>query len=146
MPPPGYRSAKPSGVTIALGGPWSFYRRFWQAHGLDMLTSIDLHDVGPVSAGSDVRIPLLIANGTDSEQRVSVKATLPQGWREKGRFFESVIVPARSDAEFASVLVAGPSTTSGAVNVSYALEGGAAQARPVTVRIVVRPGGNPLPQ
>jgi LmbE family N-acetylglucosaminyl deacetylase len=146
MPPPGYRPARPSGVTISLGGPWSFYRRFWQAHGLDMLTSIDLHDVGPVSAGSDVRIPLLIANGTDSEQRVSVKATLPQGWREKGRFFESVIVPARSDAEFASVLVAGPSTTVGAVNISYALEGGAAQAPPMTVRVVVRPGGNPLPQ
>jgi LmbE family N-acetylglucosaminyl deacetylase len=146
MPPPGYRPARPSGVTISLGGPWSFYRRFWQAHGLDMLTSIDLHDVGPVSAGSDVRIPLLIANGTDSEQRVSVKATLPQGWREKGRFFESVIVPARSDAEFASVLVAGPSTTGGAVNISYALEGGAAQAPPMTVRVVVRPGGNPLPQ
>ena len=62
MPPPGYRAAKPSGVTISLGGPWSFYRRFWQAHGLDMLTSIDLHDVGPVSTGSDVRIPLLIGN------------------------------------------------------------------------------------
>jgi LmbE family N-acetylglucosaminyl deacetylase len=146
MQPPGYRAAKPSGVTISLGGPWSFYRRFWQAHGLDMLTSIDLHDIGPVSTGSDVRIPLLIGNSTDTEQRVSVRATLPQGWREKGRFFESVIVPAGGDAEFASVLIAGPSTTGGAINVSYALEGGAAQAPPLTVRVVVRPGGNPLPQ
>jgi hypothetical protein len=32
------------------------------------------------------------------------------------------------------------------VNISYALEGGAAQAPPMTVRVVVRPGGNPLPQ
>jgi hypothetical protein len=146
MPPPGYRPAKSSGITISLGGPWSFYRRFWQAHGLDMLTSIDLQDVGPVSAGSDVRIPLLIANGTDTEQRVSVKATLPHGWREKRRSFESVIVPARGDAEFASLLIAGPSATGGAVTVSYALEGGVSQAPPLTVRIVVRPGGNPLPQ
>jgi hypothetical protein len=88
----------------------------------------------------------LIANGTDTEQRVSVRATLPQGWREERRSFESVIVPARSDAEFASLLIAGPSATGGAVTVSYALEGGAAQAPPLTVRIVVRPGGNPLPQ
>ena len=135
MPPPGYRPAKSAGVTIALGGPWSFYRRFWQAHGLDVLTAIDLHDVGPVSAGSDVRIPLLITNATDTEQRLSVKATLPAGWREKGRFFETVVVPAMGDAEFASVLVAGPSATGGAVSLSYALQGAAAQPTPLTVRV-----------
>jgi LmbE family N-acetylglucosaminyl deacetylase len=146
MAPPGYRSANGGGVTIALGGPWSFYRRFWQAHGLDQLTSIDLRDVGPVSASIDVRIPLLITNGSDAEQRLSVKAALPDGWREKGRFFETVVVPANSDAEFASVLVAGPSTTGGAVNVSYALEGAGVASTPLTVRVVVRPGGNPLPQ
>jgi LmbE family N-acetylglucosaminyl deacetylase len=146
MPPPGYRPVASSGVTIALGGPWRFYRRFWQAHGLDTLTSIDLHDVGPVSAGSDVRIPLVIANESDTEQRVSVKATLPQGWREKGPFFETVLVPAKSDAEFASVLVAGPSATGGAAKLSYALQGAASQATPLMVRVVVRPGGNPLPQ
>jgi len=145
-PPPGYRPTTPSGITIALGGPWSFYRRFWQAHGLDMLTSIDLHDVGPVSACSEVRIPIVITNPTEGDQRVSVKATLPPGWREKGRFFESVMVPARGDAEFASLLIPGPPTAGNAVSVSYAVEGAALQPPPLTVRVVVRPGGNPLPQ
>ena len=145
-PPPGFRPANASGVTLSLGGPWSFYRRFWQAHGLEMLTSIDLHDVGPVSAGNEVHIPLLITNGTDAEQRVSVKATLPSGWKEKSRFFETVVVPARSDAEFASILIPGTSASGGAVDVSYALDGVGLSATPLIVRVVVRPGGNPLPQ
>jgi LmbE family N-acetylglucosaminyl deacetylase len=144
VPPPGYRPSSGSGV--ALGGPWTFYRRFWQAHGLDVLTSIDLHDIGAVSAGSEVRIPLLIANHSDTEQRLSLKATLPQGWREKTRSFETVLVPAKSDAEITSVLVAGPSTTGGDVKVSYAIEGGTGQPTPLTVRVIVRAGGNPLPQ
>ena len=143
--PPGFRPAAAGGVTLSLGGPWSFYRRFWQAHGLEILTSIDLLDVGPVSAGDDLRIPLLITNATENEQRVSVSATLPQGWQEKPRFFDAVVVPANSDAEFASVLVAGPEAAGGVVTVSYALEG-VASPTPLTVRMVVKAGGNPLPQ
>jgi len=143
--PPGFRPAAAGGVTLSLGGPWSFYRRFWQAHGLEILTSIDLHDVGPVSAGGDLRIPLLITNTTENEQRVSVSATLPQGWQERPRFFDAVVVPANSDAEFASVLVAGPEAAGGVVTISYALEG-VSSPTPLTVRMVVKAGGNPLPQ
>jgi LmbE family N-acetylglucosaminyl deacetylase len=146
MAAPGYRPAAAGSVTIALGGPWSFYRRFWQAHGLDTLSSIDLHDVGPVSAGSEVRIPLVITNRTNAEQRVGLKTTLPQGWQERKRFFDTVVVAANEQAEFTTVLVAGPSTTGGTVNVSFALDGAASATPPVTVRVVVRPGGNPLPQ
>lgn len=146
MPPPGYRAPAAGGVTIALGGPWNFYRRFWQAHGLDTLASIDLHDIGPLSAGSEVRIPLVIANRTDTEQRASVKVTVPQGWQEKKRFFDAIVVPANDQAEFASMLVAGASTTGGTVTVSFALDGAASATPPLTVRVVLRPGGNPLPQ
>jgi LmbE family N-acetylglucosaminyl deacetylase len=145
-PAPGYRPVNVNGLTISLGGPWSFYRRFWQAHGLEMLTSIDLHDIGPASAGGEVRIPLLITNGTQTELRISVKATLPQGWQEKPWFFDTVVVPAKSEAEYASVLVAGPSTTGGTVSVMYAFESAAPTAKPLSIRVVVRPGGNPLPQ
>jgi hypothetical protein len=73
-----------------------------------------------------------------------VKAALPQGWHERPQSFDTVVMPAKGDAEVASVIVAGPSASS-TVDVSYALEG-VATAKPLTVRIVVKPGGNPLPQ
>ena len=98
-----------------------------------------------MSAGGDLRIPLLITNTTENEQRVSVSATLPQGWQERPRFFDAVVVPANSDAEFASVLVAGPEAAGGVVTISYALEG-VSSLTPLTVRMVVKAGGNPLPQ
>ena len=68
--------------------PVELLRRFWQAHGLDVLTSIDLHEVGPVSAGTEVRIPLVMTNPTTSDQRVSVKTTLPRGLAGEGALFD----------------------------------------------------------
>ncbi|MGA8028337.1 MAG: PIG-L family deacetylase, partial [Bryobacteraceae bacterium] len=35
--PPGYTPEKVIAPTLELGGSWSFYRRFWQAHGLEHL-------------------------------------------------------------------------------------------------------------
>ncbi len=144
VPQPGYRPETAAVLAIALGGPWHFYRRFWQAHGLGRSSSIDLHDVGPVSGGSEVRIPLALTNPTTSDRLVSVKTTLPDGWREQPRDFDSVLVPARSEAEIWSVVVGPPASRAGSVTVSYSITG--VTAPPLTVRAVVRPGGNPLPQ
>ena len=43
------------------------------------------------------------------------------------------------------MLVAGPEAAGGVVTISYALEG-VASPTPLTVRMVVKAGGNPLPQ
>jgi LmbE family N-acetylglucosaminyl deacetylase len=143
-PHPGYRPETATTPAIALGGPWHFYSRFWQAHGLGVLASIDLHEVGPVSGGTEVRIPLVLTNPTTSDRQVSVKTTLPDGWREQPRAFDSIIVPARGEAEISSVVIGPPASVAGSVTVSYSLTGAAAP--PLSIRVVVRPGGNPLPQ
>ena len=52
-PAPGYRPVTATAPTLAIGGPWRFYRAFWQAHGLDALARIDLHEIGPVEERRD---------------------------------------------------------------------------------------------
>lgn len=129
--------------SIALGGPWRFYRRFWRAHGLAALAAIDLHDVGPISGSGELRVPLVVTNPTGGEQRLTVTATAPDGWRaEPPRTL--VVVPAGGEVELGSRVTGVPLPRGGQVEVSYGLEGGS--GGPVTVRIVVTPSGNPLPQ
>lgn len=130
-----------SGVSLELGGPWAFYHRFWRAHGIAELGGIDLHEVGPVSGGSAVRVPLLLVNHSASPQQVTVTSRLPAGWREEQRP-ASIAVPPNGELQFTSSLSGQAPPAGGAVDVVYAVAGSA----PLTVRLIVRPGGNPLPQ
>lgn len=79
--PRGYE-ATASGVTLELGGPWAFYRRFWQAHGIEHLAKL-FSPEAQVAPGESLWVPLLIRNDTDSEKQVTLHATLPAGWSAK---------------------------------------------------------------
>jgi LmbE family N-acetylglucosaminyl deacetylase len=78
--PPGYKPAHRSGISLELGGPWSFYREFWQAHGLTQLPGL-LPNVG-VNAlpGEQIQIPLLIHNDSDVDTTVTITPNAPAGW------------------------------------------------------------------
>jgi LmbE family N-acetylglucosaminyl deacetylase len=79
--PPGYQPAKRSGVSVELGGPWSFYREFWRAHGLPLEGL--LRDVGVnVVPGEYLQIPLIVHNDTDEDAVVTIAASVPEGWSE----------------------------------------------------------------
>lgn len=97
-PVPGYKPEERPGLSMELGGPWAFYRRFWQAHGLSQLAGL-LPDVGVnVFPGERVQIPLLIHNGSDSDATVTLQAKAPPGWSEVtggGAY----LVPARQSVE-----------------------------------------------
>ena len=81
-PPPGFRPTARSGISTDLGGPWSFYRDFWQAHGLSQLSAL-LPTVGlNVIPGERVNIPVLLQNDTNAHATVTVSATVPPGWTE----------------------------------------------------------------
>ena len=69
------------GLSIELGGPWAFYRDFYEAHGLSNLETL----VPPQSALSSDRqlwIPLLLRNTSSIAARISLAAGLPPGWKE----------------------------------------------------------------
>jgi hypothetical protein len=79
--PPGYQPVQRSGVSVELGGPWSFYREFWRAHGLPLEGL--LKDVGVnVVPGEYLQIPLIVHNDTNEDAVVTIAASVPEGWNE----------------------------------------------------------------
>jgi LmbE family N-acetylglucosaminyl deacetylase len=74
--------APPPGLTLELGGPWSFYHAFWRAHNIEQLG--DLFSPEAQVAPADLLwVPLLIRNDTDTAKTVTLKSTLPAGWSQK---------------------------------------------------------------
>ena len=79
--PRGYEPAA-SGAALELGGPWAFYRTFWQAHGIHHIAKL-FSPEAQVAPGETLWVPLIIRNDTDTGKQVTVHSTLPAGWNEK---------------------------------------------------------------
>ncbi len=75
----GYEYA-PSGLTVELGGPWSFYRTFWRAHNIEHIEKLYAPEA-QVAPGEKLWVPVLLRNDTDSPKQVELKPTLPEGWK-----------------------------------------------------------------
>lgn len=74
-----YQPQMQSGITLELGGPWAFYREFYQVHGLKSLVGL----VPPQTAlGADHQlwVPLLLENNTGQAADITVHPDLPAGW------------------------------------------------------------------
>ena len=78
VPAHGYRAAADAGISIELGGPWSFYREFWKAHGLDHLASLLPSPEVQIAPGERLHLPLLLHNGTGEARGVTLTPTLTQ--------------------------------------------------------------------
>lgn len=135
---------KASGVQLELGGPWRFYHAFWRSHGLGEMPAMDLHDFGPTRDGGEVRVPLVVTNGTSSEERVAVTATFPAGWTEHPRP-AVVVVPANGFVELTSSLTVHAPPAGDTATATFQIAG-AAKAAPLAIRIYFQPRGNSLPQ
>jgi len=139
--PSGTGAGSLAGVSVGLGGPWHFYHRFWTAHSVAELGGIDLHEIGPLGGGATVRVPIVVINHEATPKQVTITTRLPAGWREMDRP-ATVTVPARGELQFMSRLMAPASAAGGTVDAVYE----AAGATALTVRLVMQPGSNPLPQ
>jgi LmbE family N-acetylglucosaminyl deacetylase len=81
-PHPGYKAVKRSGISMELGGPWSFYRELWRAHGLSQLEGL-IPDTGVnVVPGERIQLPILLHNASDADATVTISASVPEGWTE----------------------------------------------------------------
>lgn len=80
MPAPGYRPPKEPLPAIALGGPFAFYRAFWQAHGIERIGPLVPPEI-EVSAGSFLHVPLLLHHQGKDTVAMSVRGVLPAGWK-----------------------------------------------------------------
>jgi hypothetical protein len=95
-PHPGYKAVERSGISMELGGPWSFYREFWQAHGLSQLEGLLPETGANVVPGERVQLPILLHNASDADAVVTLSASVPEGWTEVSGLGKYV-VPARGN-------------------------------------------------
>lgn len=140
-PAPGYRPAERSGVSIELGGPWAFYKKLWQAHGLSEIGGL-LTEVGVnVFPGERVQIPVLIHNDTDADATVKITPNVPEGYSDVSGG-GSYLVPSHQSVE----LYVKAKTSAGNEPQKFAIHAEAPGASLEPINIVVHPDRASLPQ
>src|SRR5438270_5562062 len=79
VPPAREAYAQPAAVSVELGGPWGFYEKFRQAHGITKLPKAKEPEVA-IKRGATLTIPLELHNHTDAARSISIALKLPDGW------------------------------------------------------------------
>jgi len=132
----------PAGLTVELGGPWSFYSEFWRAHNIEQVAKLYAPEA-QVAPGDTLWVPLLIRNDTASTKEVTLHANLPQGWSQNP---ESGVYTVAAHDWYAIQLTVTPSAAHKDTWQSLTWDGqsGGQKLAPVTLR--VRVAGNGLPQ
>jgi LmbE family N-acetylglucosaminyl deacetylase len=143
-PVPGYRPIAKKGVSIELGGPWWFYREFWKAHDLGHLEGLLKQPEVMIAPGERLHLPITITNATDSAQDVTVKFSLPDGWREENG---TAVYPvdAQGSYQIQAVIQSPAQAPRGWVprDVIASAQAGGADAGSIHVRVLIRGGGLP---
>jgi LmbE family N-acetylglucosaminyl deacetylase len=139
----GYKPRARSGVSIELGGPWAFYRAFWQVHGLAQLPDL-LPETGVnVYPGERIQIPILIHNDSDSDASVTIGANAPPGWTEIAGA-GTYLVPAHESVETYVKAKTTSGQGNGTQNLVLNAEAPGATISPIS--IAVHPDRASLPQ
>lgn len=76
------RPAEPDGLSLELGGPWAFYKQFWEAHDLKPMSGLLPNIEVSMSAGERIYLPILIHNNSDSPAEVKLASNMPAAWTE----------------------------------------------------------------
>jgi LmbE family N-acetylglucosaminyl deacetylase len=94
----------PTQVSIELGGPWSFYRDFRSAHGLERSPKLDVPEIA-IAAGGTLEIPVWLNNPTNAAQEIKLSVAVPNGWTvDNGADLYSVR-PGENDAATIEIVV-----------------------------------------
>ncbi|HEY1951338.1 MAG TPA: PIG-L family deacetylase [Gemmatimonadaceae bacterium] len=75
----GYRPEATTPVSIELGQAWSFYRRFYPAHNLDVMQTLLAPELG-VGGGAHFPVIVTLHNATDRAVTFRLHTQLPPGW------------------------------------------------------------------
>ncbi len=76
---PGYRPATRAPVSLELGGPWAFYTKFQETHGLTSALTF-LKPQTALSSTRSLWVPLLLHNDTDHARDITLHSSLPKNW------------------------------------------------------------------
>lgn len=78
-PVPGYIPRELAAPLLEFGGPWEYYRRFWPAHGIEHLATLNSPELS-VEPGETLPIPLIITNPTSQTIQIRIQTEIPEGW------------------------------------------------------------------
>lgn len=80
LPSPNPKEHK--GISIEIGGPWSFYEDFRAAHDLTDLPKAEIPQIA-VAAGTTLQLPVIMRDDDKEPAEVTLTAKLPDGWTLK---------------------------------------------------------------
>ena len=70
---------QPAALSVELGGPWAFYEKFRQGHGITKLPKAKEPEIA-IKRGATLLVPLELHNHTDLAKNISIAVKLPYGW------------------------------------------------------------------
>jgi len=88
-PPAREAYAQPAALSLELSGPWGFYEKFRQAHGITKLPQAKEPEIA-IKRGATLTIPLELHNHNDGAKNITIAVKLPDGWTTQsgvGSFF-----------------------------------------------------------
>jgi LmbE family N-acetylglucosaminyl deacetylase len=142
VPVRGYRAGDATGLTVELGGPWSFYRDFWKTHELDSLAGLLSTPEVNIAPGERLHLPLLLHNGSGATSAVTLAPVLPAGWTVVAG--QAVYVLDAGDTYPVETVLASPSKGDPAwQTVGWKAESGGRTVGSITVRVNLAGGGLP---
>jgi LmbE family N-acetylglucosaminyl deacetylase len=71
-----------TGLSIEIGGPWSFYDDFRAAHDLPDLPKAEVPEIA-VAAGTTLQLPVILRNDDKDPAEVTLSTSVPEGWALK---------------------------------------------------------------
>ena len=141
-PAPGYRSTRRAGVSIELGGPWTFYHDFWKAHGLGSLASLLPSPEVAIGPGERLHVPILIHNATSDARDIQLSADLPAGWTLV--WGQSIYPVGRQETYPVETILASPSKANPAwQTVTWKATAGGQPVGAISIRVNLASGGLP---
>jgi LmbE family N-acetylglucosaminyl deacetylase len=140
--PPAPAPVQHTGVSVAIGGPWSCYEVFRRAHGLDQLPQAEVPEIA-IAAATTLQVPLILRNDTNEAAEVSLAATLPEGWAQKDESQRYLLLP--GDVVPIQIELTAPAKKSDQV-AELAFRASSAGRPAGLVKMRVRVGSGGLPQ
>ena len=75
----GFQGERAAPLSVELGQAWAFYKRFYPAHNLDVMSTLLAPELG-VGSGSHFSVIVLLHNATDKPVAFNLRTQLPPGW------------------------------------------------------------------
>lgn len=139
---PGYTPPRLTSPVVELGGPWHFYRQFWQAHGLEDLSNLVAPEIMAKYASLLV-IPVMIENPTEKRINVAFSVDLPEGWKARRPLPSSVSVGSRETYSLPLEVKTSASGTSGWKNLAIVSTANGSKLGQIRIRVQLNESAMP---